>query len=154
MTNMKASVFNLPDQDGKFHKLEDYKGKWLIVYFYPKDDTPGCTKEACNFRDTSEDYKKLGVSIIGISKDNIKSHKKFTEKYKLNFPLLADESGKTIEAYGTWGEKSMFGKKYMGILRNTYLINPKGEIQKEYKNVKPELHCSEFLKDTINLPSN
>ena len=144
---MKAPNFNLPDQDGNIHKLEDYKGKWLILYFYPKDDTPGCTKEACNFRDASENYKKLGVSIIGISKDNIKSHKKFTEKYKLNFPLLADESGQTIESYGAWGEKSMFGKKYMGILRNTYLINPKGEIEKEYKNVKPELHSKEILKD-------
>lgn len=144
---MKAPDFNIPDQDGNIHKLEDYKGKWLILYFYPKDDTPGCTKEACNFRDASEDYKKLGVSVIGISKDNIKSHKKFTEKYKLIFPLLADESGKNIEAYGAWGEKSMFGKKYMGILRNTYLINPKGEIEKEYKNVKPELHSKEILKD-------
>jgi peroxiredoxin Q/BCP len=144
---MKAPDFNLPDQNGNLHKLEDYKGKWLILYFYPKDDTPGCTKEACNFRDASNDYKKLGVSIIGISKDSIKSHQKFAEKHKLNFPLLADEDGSVIKSYGAWGEKSMFGKKYMGILRNTYLINPDGEIQKEYKGVKPEIHNKEILKD-------
>lgn len=144
---MQAPNFNLPDENGNIHKLEDYKGKWLILYFYPKDDTPGCTKEACNFRDSSDEYKKLGVSILGVSKDNVKSHKKFAEKHKLNFPLLADEDGKIIEAYGAWGEKSMFGKKYMGILRNTYLINPKGEIQKEYKGVKPELHNKEILND-------
>lgn len=147
MTNMKAPNFNLPDENGNIHKLEDYKGKWLILYFYPKDDTPGCTKEACNFRDSSEEYKKLGVSILGVSKDNVKSHKKFAEKHKLNFPILADESGEVIKSYGAWGEKSMFGKKYMGILRNTYLINPKGEIQKEYKGVKPEFHNEEVLKE-------
>lgn len=148
---MKAPNFNLPDQTGKFHSLKEYLGKWLIVYFYPKDDTPGCTTEACNFRDASDEYKKLGVSIIGISKDNIKSHKKFAEKHKLNFPLLADEDGSAIKSYGAWGEKSMFGKKYMGILRNTYLINPKGEIQKEYKGVKPNLHNEEILMDLKEL---
>lgn len=144
---VKAPDFNLPDQDGNLHQLEDYKGKWLIVYFYPKDDTPGCTKEACNFRDASDEYKKLGVSIIGISKDHIKSHKKFAEKHQLNFPLLADETGKVVENYGAWGEKSMFGMKFTGILRNTYLINPKGEIVKEYKGVKAEKHNEEILKD-------
>lgn len=151
---MKAPDFNLPDQDGKLHKQGDYKGRWLILYFYPKDDTPGCTTEACNFRDASEEYKKLGVSIIGISKDSIKSHKKFTEKHQLNFPLLADESGETVKVYGAWGEKSMFGKKYMGILRNTYLINPKGEIEKTYEKVKPEIHSSEIIADLKQFLSN
>ena len=150
---MKAPNFSLPDQSGKIHTLEDYKGKWLILYFYPKDNTPGCTKEACNFRDSSEDYLKRGVLIIGISKDSVKSHKKFAEKFKLNFPLLADETGEVIESYGSWGEKSMFGKKYMGILRNTYLINPKGEIEKKYEKVKPEIHSEELLKDLDNLLS-
>lgn len=144
---MQAPDFNLPDQTGKFHKLADFKGKWLLLYFYPKDDTPGCTTEACSFRDASGDYKKLGVQVVGISKDSVKSHTKFAEKYKLNFPLLSDESGDVIKSYGAWGEKSMFGKKYMGILRNTYLINPKGEIEKTYEKVKPELHSEEILKD-------
>lgn len=151
---MKAPNFNLPDQNGKLHTLDQYKNKWLILYFYPKDDTPGCTKEACNFRDSSEEYKKRGVSIIGISKDSIKSHKKFSEKFHLNFPILANESGEVVEAYGAWGEKTMFGKKYMGILRNTYLINPKSEIQKEYKGVKPELHNDEILKDLKSIKYN
>lgn len=152
MTNkMIAPDFSLPDQTGKLHSLTDYKGKWLIIYFYPKDDTPGCTTEACNFRDASDYYKKLGVSIIGISKDSVKSHGKFTEKFKLNFPLLADESGETVEKYGAWGEKSMFGKKYMGILRNTYLINPKGEIKKTYEKVKPEIHSEQILDDLKSL---
>ena len=148
---MKAPNFELPNQIGKIHQLSDYSGKWLIVYFYPKDDTSGCTKEACNFRDASAEYKKRGVEIVGISKDSVKSHKKFADKFDLNFPLLSDESGKTIEAYGAWGEKSMFGKKYMGILRNTYLINPDGEIVKEYKGVKPEFHSVELLTDLKNL---
>ena len=156
MTSMKAPDFNLPDQDGNIHKLKDFKGKWLIVYFYPKDDTPGCTKEACIFRDASEDYKNLGVSIIGISKDSIKSHKKFIEKHQLNFPLLADEDGKVVESYGAWGEKSLFGVKYTGILRNTYLINPKGEIVKVYEKVKPEIHSEQILGDlkTLSVSDN
>jgi thioredoxin-dependent peroxiredoxin len=148
---MKAPNFKLPDQEGREHTLTNYSGKWLILYFYPKDDTPGCTKEACNFRDASEEYKKRRVEIVGISKDSVKSHKKFAEKFHLNFPLLADESGETIEKYGAWGEKSMFGKKYMGILRNTYLINPEGEIVRTYEGVKPEKHNSQILADLKNL---
>ena len=151
MTDVKAPNFKLLDQDGKEHSLSDYSGKWLIVYFYPKDDTPGCTTEACNFRDASEEYKKRGVAIVGISKDSVKSHEKFAKKFHLNFPLLADESGEVVEAYGAWGEKSMFGKKYMGIFRNTYLINPEGEIVQEYKGVKPVVHNDEILKDLDSL---
>src|SRR6185369_2579565 len=126
--SMLAPSFALPDQNGKVHKLSDYKGKWLIVYFYPKDDTPGCTKEACAFRDASKDYIKRGVSIVGISKDSVKSHDKFANKFSLNFPLLSDEGLETIKAYGAWGKKKLYGRESHGVFRNTYLINPKGEI--------------------------
>lgn len=142
---MKAPQFNLPDQDGQTHTLTDYKGKWLIVYFYPKDDTPGCTKEACNFRHGYQMFAERDVAIVGISKDSVASHKKFAEKYQLNFPLLADESTETIKAFGAWTEKGFMGRP--GIVRNTYLINPEGELVKEYIKVKPELHADEILKD-------
>src|SRR3989344_6248561 len=132
---MKAPDFTLPDQDGKIHSLLDFRGKWLIVYFYPKDDTPGCTKEACAFRDSLEEFKKKGVAIVGISKDTVASHKKFADKFSLPFPVLADPERKTIGAYGAWGKKSFAGREYMGTLRNTYLINPKGDIVKTYEKV-------------------
>src|SRR5258708_5307841 len=103
--DMKTYDFNLPDQDGKYHKLSDYKGKWVVLYFYPKDDTPGCTKEACNFRDLFHELQKLGVQILGISKDSTASHKKFAEKYKLNFPILSDETKEIIKKYKAWGMK-------------------------------------------------
>lgn len=135
---MKAPDFKLPDQEEKLHSLSDYKGKWLVVYFYPKDFTPGCTKEACSFRDSSREFSKRGVKIVGISKDSVTSHKKFAEKYHLNFPLLADPEHKTIEAYGAWG-------------RSTFLINPEGEIAKEYKNVNPIIHSSKILEDLEKL---
>lgn len=135
---MKAPDFSLPDQDGKFHSLSDYKGKWLVVYFYPKDDTPGCTKEACSFRDNLEEFQKRGVAIVGISKDSVESHKKFSEKFHLPFPILADPQHRTIEAYGAW-EK--------GTLRNTYLINPEGEIVKTYEKVDPLIHVGQILRD-------
>lgn len=138
---MKAPDFALPDQNGKIHKLSDYAGKWLVLYFYPKDDTPGCTKEACGF------ISFPNAAVIGISKDSVKSHTKFSEKYHLNFPILSDESLETIKAYGAWGKKKLYGREYDGILRNTYLINPKGEIVKTYEKVKPELHRAEILKD-------
>lgn len=148
---MKAPDFALPDQNGKVHKLEDFKGKWLLVYFYPKDDTPGCTKEACSFRDASTDYKKRGVSIIGISKDTVASHTKFSNKFSLNFPILADPTLETIKAYGAWGKKKLYGREYDGVFRNTYLINPKGEIIKKYEKVHPEVHSEEILKDLEEL---
>ena len=144
---MNAPDFFLADQDGKFHSLSDYKGRWLVVYFYPKDDTPGCTKEACSFRDNIEEFRKRGVSILGISKDTVESHKKFAEKYHLTFPILADPERKTIEAYGAWGKKSFAGKEYMGTLRNTYLVSPEGEIVKTYEKVDPSLHVTQILKD-------
>ena len=144
---MKAPDFKLPDQEGKNHSLSDYRGKWLVLYFYPKDFTPGCTKEACAFRDARQEFDKRGVKIVGISKDTVALHKKFAEKYRLNFPLLADHEHQVIEAYGAWGKKKFMGREFFGILRSTFLINPKGEIVKEYKNVNPITHSSEILRD-------
>ena len=144
---MKAPDFKLPDQEGKNHSLSDYLGWWLVLYFYPKDFTPGCTKEACAFRDASQEFDKRGVKIVGISKDTVALHKKFAEKYHLNFPLLADPEHQVIEAYGAWGKKKFMGREFFGILRSTFLINPKGEIVKEYKDVNPITHSAEILQD-------
>ena len=148
---MKLKNFKLADQNGKYHKLADYKGKWVVLYFYPKDDTPGCTVEACKFRDGLNRLQELNVVILGVSKDSIASHKKFAEKYHLNFPLLSDESKETIRAYHAWGEKKFMGKTFEGTLRMTYLINPQGEIQKVYENVNPAVHAEEILKDVRGL---
>lgn len=137
--DMEISDFNLPDQNGRYHKLSDYKGKWIVLYFYPKDDTPGCTKEACNFRDSFHELQKLDVQILGVSKDSVASHKKFAEKYDLNFPILSDESREVIKKYKAWG--------IAGILRKTYLIDPKGEVKKIYEKVNPLTHSSEIIKD-------
>ncbi len=149
--NKTAPDFNLPDQDGNKHKLSDYKGQWVLVYFYPKDNTPGCTTEACALRDNFPAFKKLKIQVFGISADSEKSHKKFVDKYQLPFTLLADEDKKTAKKYGVWQEKSMFGVKYMGLLRNSYLINPDGKIAKIYEKVKPSAHAEEVLKDIKNL---
>lgn len=147
MIHKPAPEFSIPDQDGKLHSLKDYLGQWVILYFYPKDDTPGCTTEACNFRDSFHTIQKLGVVILGVSKDSVKSHKKFADKYQLNFPLLSDESLTTIKAYDAWGEKKFMGKTYDGILRTTYLINPKGMIEKVYEKVNPLTHVGEIIAD-------
>lgn len=144
---MKAPNFSLPDQNNKIHSLEDYKGQWVVVYFYPRDDTPGCTKEACGFRDKSQPYKDQNIIVLGISKDSVVSHKKFAEKYHLNFPLLSDESKKTIIAYGAWGEKKFLGKTFEGILRKTFLIDPTGEIRKTYDKVDVLNHADTILQD-------
>lgn len=144
---MKAKDFSLPDQDGTKRTLADYKGKWVVLYFYPKDDTPGCTKEACNFRDSFHELERQGVQILGISKDSVPSHKKFAEKYHLNFPILSDESKKVINAYDAWGVKKFLGKTFEGTLRKTYLINPKGDIEKVYENVNPLSHAGDVLSD-------
>lgn len=148
---MKAHNFSLQDQEGKPHKLSDYLGSWVIVYFYPKDDTPGCTKEACIFRDKISEYKKRGIIIIGVSKDSVASHKKFAEKYSLPFTLLSDPTHETIKAYNAWGKKKFLGREYDGIFRNTVLINPKGEVVKEYKSVNPLTHSEEILKGLDSL---
>jgi thioredoxin-dependent peroxiredoxin len=144
---MKANDFNLQDENGKLHRLADYSGSWVVIYFYPKDDTPGCTKEACGFRDNLAELRKLGVVILGISKDSVVSHKKFSEKYKLNFPLLSNESTNTIRAYDAWGKKKFLGHEFEGIIRKTYLINPEGEVKKIYENVRPAEHAEEILHD-------
>ena len=144
---MQAVDFSLSDQHDVVHKLSAYKGKWVIVYFYPKDDTPGCTKEACSFRDSYHTLQAKGVQILGISKDSVASHKKFADKYELNFPLLSDPQAEVIKAYGAWGEKKFMGKTFAGVLRMTFLINPAGEIVKTYENVNPLGHAEKILKD-------
>jgi len=144
---MKATDFTLLDQNSKEHSLSDHKGKWVVLYFYPKDDTPGCTKEACSFRDSFRELQKMGVQILGISKDSVASHKKFAEKYNLNFPILSDESKEIIKAYKSWGKKKFMGREFEGTIRNTYLINPTGEIVKFYEKVNPLTHASEIISD-------
>ncbi len=144
---IKASHFSLPDQNGAMHTLTEYNGKWVILYFYPKDDTPGCTKEACSFRDNISEFTKRGITIIGVSKDSISSHRKFADKYHLNFTLLSDEHLETIKAYNSWGEKKFMGKVFSGVLRNTYLINPQGKIAKVYEKVNPLVHSEQILND-------
>jgi len=139
------------DQDGKTHKLSGYKGQWVLMYFYPKDDTPGCTKEACAIRDMMPDFKKLKLKVFGISIQNAKSHKKFAEKYDLPFTLLADEDKKVVEKYDVWAKKKFMGREYMGTLRVSFLIDPKGKIAKIYENVKPEIHAQEILEDLKKL---
>ncbi len=143
----KAPNFTLLDQDGNKHSLKDYLGKKVILYFYPKDNTSGCTKEACNFKDIYPDIQEKGAVVLGISKDSTKSHKKFEEKYQLPFTLLADEDTTVIQKYDVWKEKSMYGRKYIGIERSTYLIDEKGIIIKAYQKVKPADHPSEVLED-------
>ena len=136
---MKANDFHLPDQNNTIHTLNQYHGKWIVLYFYPKDDTPGCTVEACKFRDSLSELQKLGVVILGVSKDSVASHKKFAEKYHLNFPILSDESKEIIKAYDAWGA--------LGTKRKTFLIDPNGEIKKVYENVNPTVHAGEIIKD-------
>ena len=144
---MKAINFSLSDQNNKIQNLTDYQGQWVVVYFYPHDDTPGCTKEACGFRDKSQPYKDENIAILGISKDSVDSHRKFAEKYHLNFPLLSDESIETIKAYGAWGVKKFLGKTFQGILRKTFLIDPKGEIRKIYDKVDVLNHAETIFQD-------
>ena len=144
---MKAPDFSLPDQTGIFHILSDTNGKWRIVYFYPKDDTPGCTKEACNFRDDYSAYEKAGVVILGVSPDDVASHVKFKKKFQLQFPLLVDDGHKVCDAYGVWGPKKFMGKAYEGVLRTTFLIDGEGMIKKVYENVRPAEHSAELLKE-------
>lgn len=143
----KAPSFTLPDQNGKMHSLKDYTGKHLLIYFYPKDDTPGCTVEACSLRDNWNGFKKLKVPVIGVSADSVKKHKKFVEKYDLPFTLLADEEKKMINAYGVWGKKKFMGREYMGIFRTSFLVGPDGNIVKIYEQVKPKDHAEEVLTD-------
>ncbi len=142
----KAPAFALKDDQGKTVKLSDFKGKPVVLYFYPKDDTPGCTKEACAFRDASAPLKKLGAVVLGVSPDGVPSHAKFRDKFKLNFPLLADEEHSVAEAYGAWREKNMYGKKSMGIQRSTYLIDGQGKIAQVWKRVQVDGHDAQVLE--------
>ena len=142
----KAPDFSLPDATGKIHSLKDFKGKKLVLYFYPKDDTPGCTKESCSFRDNFARVKSKGAEIVGMSADSVKSHAKFAEKYNLPFTLLSDETKDTIMAYGVWQEKSFMGKKYMGIVRTTFIIDEQGKIAHIFEKVKVDNHTEVILE--------
>lgn len=141
-----APVFAARDQNGETVKLGDLKGQRVVLYFYPKDDTPGCTKEACSFRDADDIYRKKNIRVLGVSTDSEKSHQKFISKYQLPFDLLADTDKSIVEAYGVWGEKSMYGKKYMGTNRKTFLINEQGKIVKIFDKVDVAAHADEVLE--------
>jgi peroxiredoxin Q/BCP len=152
---MKMSVgkpapdFTLPDELGKTHKLSDYRGKTVVLYFYPADDTPGCTAEACDLRDDYHKYQNAGAVILGVSPDDEASHEKFKKKYKLPFTLLADKDHKICELYGVWGEKSMFGKKYYGVIRSTFVIDAEGKIGSVFEKVKAKENNEKVL-DALN----
>ncbi|MBL8891189.1 MAG: thioredoxin-dependent thiol peroxidase [Planctomycetaceae bacterium] len=147
----KAPSFSLKDQHGKTVKLSDFKGKPVVVYFYPKDDTPGCTKEACAFRDQHTKLDKLGAVVVGLSPDDQASHAKFSEKFGLNFPLLVDTDHKVAEKYGAWREKNMYGKVSMGVQRSTFLIDANGKIAKVWKRVQVDGHDLQVLEALQNL---
>ncbi len=140
-----APSFAVPDETGTVRSLDEFRGKYVVLYFYPKDDTPGCTTEACNFRDDYSAYEKAGVVILGVSPDSPKSHAKFKQKHNLPFSLLADENHAICEAYGVWGQKKFMGREYMGVLRTTFLIDPEGKIVKVFEDVKPADHSAEVL---------
>ena len=142
---MKAPFFEGTDQDNRLIKLTDFAGKKIILYFYPKDNTPGCTAEACDLRDNFRDLLKKGFAIVGVSMDSEKSHKNFADKYSLPFPLIADTAGKILNDYGAWGEKKLYGKSYMGILRTTFIIDEKGIIEKIISKVDTKNHTQQIL---------
>lgn len=141
----KAPSFSLPDQAGKVHSLADYAGKPVVIFFYPKDDTPGCTKESCAFQDNLPRFKKSKAAVLGMSMLDAKSKAKFAKKFDLTFPLLADEDHAVMEKYGVWQEKSMYGRKYMGVARTTYLIGADGKVVKRWDGVKVDGHADEVL---------
>lgn len=143
----KAPSFSLKNESGETLTLKSFAGKKLVIYFYPKDDTPGCTKESCDFRDHFGRIQKSGAAVIGVSKDSVASHQKFKTKYSLPFTLLSDEEGKMCEAYGVWKEKSMYGRKYMGIERTTFIIDENGKVAKIYPKVSVTGHVDEVMKD-------
>ena len=141
-----APAFKTNDANGETVSLKDLRGQKVVLYFYPKDDTPGCTKEACSFRDEFAQFKKRGITVLGVSPDSEAKHKKFETKYNLPFTLLADTDHAIADAYGVWGEKKFMGRKYMGVHRTTFLIDEKGKIKKVFEKVKPEDHASEVLE--------
>ena len=149
--NSKAPEFNLPDQNGKMHSLKDYMGQWVLLYFYPKDDTPGCTTEACGLRDNLPKFNKLKANVFGVSTDSVKSHRKFADKFKLPFTLLADENKELVKAYDVYKPKKFMGREFLGTMRESFLIDPNGKIIKIYENVKPATHPDEVLLDLKSL---
>ena len=148
-----APDFSLPDADGNLLNLADFQGKRVVLYFYPRDNTPGCTKEACGFRDAYANYQSQGVVVLGISTDDAKSHTKFIKKQNLPFPLLCDEEAKVATAYESYGLKKFMGKEFMGVYRSTFIISPDGRIEKIYRKVKPEPHAAQVLDDLAGLPT-
>ena len=144
-SNMKAPDFSLPDKDGNPVRLSDFAGKKVVLYFYPKDNTPGCTRQACAFAAAYEEFKRKNVAVIGISKDSVASHQKFAQKYDLPFILLSDPQLQAIQAYGVWQEKKLYGKVSMGVVRTTYLIDEEGYIEKVMPKVKPDTNAQEIL---------
>jgi len=146
-----APDFALPDQKGEVRRLSDFRGRWVVLYFYPKDNTPGCTKEACGFRDLFPKFQRRKIVVIGISTDSVRSHEKFAEKYDLPFLLLADEEKAVVRAYGVWGQKSFMGRTTMGTHRTSFLVDPEGHIAKIYERVRPETHAEEVFRDLEQL---
>ncbi|MEW6610710.1 MAG: thioredoxin-dependent thiol peroxidase [Patescibacteria group bacterium] len=151
VSHQRAPLFNLLDQNGKNHSFMDYRGKWVLLYFYSKDDMPGYTTEACGMRDLFPDFSRLNVIVLGVSVDSVESHRKFTDKYHLSFPLLSDEKKEVVKQYWVWGEKNVMGKKVIGTIRTSFIINPDGIIIKIYTHVKPEQHAQEVLMDLESL---
>jgi len=151
-TGNKAPTFSLPDQDGKKVALKDFKGAPVVVYFYPADDTPGCTKEACQFNENLTTFNRAGVKVLGISPDGAIKHQRFKEKYGLKFPLLSDPEHGVMESYGAWGEKTMYGKKSTGVIRSTFLIDAKGAVQRAWYNVRADGHAAKVLEEIKGIP--
>jgi len=148
-----APDFNLPDQNDVRHQLSDYRGKWVVLFFYPKDSTPGCTTEACSFRDAKDDLTDLGAMVLGMSVGDVKGKAKFANKHELNFPLLADEDHAVAESYGVWGPKKFMGREFLGIKRVSFLIDPDGKIARRWDKVKVKTHDAEVLDALRELQS-
>lgn len=147
----QAPELNLKDQNGKVHKIADYLGKWVFLYFYPKDDSPGCTIEACSVRDNMDQFKQFNCTVVGVSIDTPKSHAKFVEKFTLPFTLLADDRKDLVKNYGVWGEKEYMGREYMGTIRTSFIIDPEGKIRRIYMEVRPKKHIDAVLQDLKKL---
>ncbi len=150
-TGTTAPLFSLPDQNGSMVQLTDFKGQFVVLYFYPKAMTPGCTTETCNFGETLPDFKHLNAAVLGASRDSVARQKKFADKYNIRFPLLSDEEGTLTEAYGVWQKKKLYGKEFMGIVRSTFIIDPQGKIAKVYPKVKVKEHHLKVLEDLKTL---
>jgi peroxiredoxin Q/BCP len=149
-----APEFALPDQNGKLHRLSDYRGQWVVLYFYPKDDTSGCTAEACQMRDGLPDLAEIETVVLGVSIDSVVSHKKFADKYDLAFSLLSDDNKQVVGQYGLWGEKKFMGKTYLGTARTTFILDPQGVVVKIYEKVKPDGHAQQIIADLKNLQAS